>query len=94
MVQCKHPPSRRHLSVYCSYGKYFFSHQQVYNTTFIRWTTHNPRGLSDKDIDMATTCDFLGKHFGEVDADKASCDLSALADQAAASAGDCCTPKK
>lgn len=43
---------------------------------------------------MATTCDFLGKHFGEVDADKASCDLSALADQAAASAGDCCTPKK
>ncbi|TQV98842.1 hypothetical protein V2A60_007460 [Cordyceps javanica] len=66
----------------------------VYNTTFIRWTTHNPKGLAIKDLDMATTCDFLAKHFGEVEADKTSCDLGGLADTAAASAGDCCIPKK
>ncbi|KAM3506934.1 hypothetical protein MY10362_002054 [Beauveria mimosiformis] len=66
----------------------------VYNTTFIRWTTHNPKGLSIKDLDMAITCDFLAMHFGEVESDKTSCDLGALADTAAASAGDCCTPKK
>ncbi|OAA61373.1 Transcriptional coactivator/pterin dehydratase [Cordyceps fumosorosea ARSEF 2679] len=67
---------------------------KVYNTTFIRWTTHNPKGLAVKDLGMATTCDFLAKHFGEVEADKTSCNLSSLADTAAASAGDCCVPKK
>lgn len=68
---------------------------QVYNTTFIRWTTHSPKGLSIQDLDMAVTCDFLARHFGEeVEADKTSCNLGSLADTAASSAGDCCAPKK
>ncbi|EGX92892.1 pterin-4-alpha-carbinolamine dehydratase, putative [Cordyceps militaris CM01] len=66
----------------------------VYNTTFIRWTTHNPKGLAIKDLDMATTCDFLAEHFGEVGSGKKSCGLSGLADTAASSAGDCCIPGK
>lgn len=43
---------------------------------------------------MATTCDFLGKHFGEVEAEQTSCNLADLANSAVASSGDCCTPKK
>ncbi|KAJ3475922.1 hypothetical protein NLG97_g9299 [Lecanicillium saksenae] len=66
----------------------------VYNTTFIRWTTHNPKGLSSKDLELAATCDFLAKHFGEVEVDKTSCELPNLANTVVASAGDCCTPKK
>lgn len=30
---------------------------QVYNTVFIRWTTHDLPGLTSKDIRMATFCD-------------------------------------
>ncbi|EGS21406.1 uncharacterized protein CTHT_0032640 [Thermochaetoides thermophila DSM 1495] len=39
---------------------------QVYNTTFIRWTTHHPKGLSAKDIEMAALCDKLAQEFGEI----------------------------
>lgn len=44
---------------------------QVYNTTFIRWTTHNPGpglapGLTVKDTELAVLCDELGRAFGEV----------------------------
>ncbi|OAQ96828.1 hypothetical protein LLEC1_06029 [Akanthomyces lecanii] len=66
----------------------------VYNTTFIRWTTHSSNGLSIQDLDMAITCDSLAQHFGEVEIGKTSCGLGSLADTAAASAGDCCAPKK
>ncbi|KAL7274730.1 hypothetical protein RUND412_002355 [Rhizina undulata] len=38
----------------------------VYNKVTIRWTTHNPRGLSDKDLDMAKFCDEKAKELGEV----------------------------
>jgi len=37
-----------------------------YNTTQIRWTTHKPRGLSEKDIIMARICDEKAREFGEV----------------------------
>jgi len=43
---------------------------QVYNTTFIRWTTHHPKGLSEKDIELATLCDILAQDFGETVVDK------------------------
>lgn len=39
---------------------------QVYNTTLIRWTTHNPKGLSDKDVHLAAICDALARDFGEL----------------------------
>ncbi|KAI9167047.1 Pterin-4-alpha-carbinolamine dehydratase [Paramyrothecium foliicola] len=68
---------------------------KVYNTTFIRWTTHSPQGLSDKDVSMATICDSLAKDFGELDPEPVACSLRDVADSAKASAGgDCCTPKK
>lgn len=38
---------------------------QVYNTTFIRWTTHNPAGLSEKDVTLAALCDALAKDMGD-----------------------------
>ena len=70
---------------------------QVYNTTFIRWTTHSPPGLSGKDTELAAICDELARSFGEVQEDEApggqSCQLQSLAGQAASAAGDCCTPK-
>jgi 4a-hydroxytetrahydrobiopterin dehydratase len=81
---------------------------QVFNTTFIRWTTHHPKGLSAKDIELAAICDSLAKDFGEVAVEQTegqqpgaeqgeqsqqSCGLSGLADRAVGSAGDCCIPK-
>ncbi|GJC94025.1 pterin 4 alpha carbinolamine dehydratase [Colletotrichum higginsianum] len=49
-----------------------FAKTWVYNTTFIRWTTHNPKGLSDKDLKLAMICDALAKDFGEVEAHPAA----------------------
>lgn len=67
---------------------------KVYNTTFIRWTTHSPKGLSEKDLTLAQLCDSIAKDFGELEPEN-SCSLGAIADKAVASAGgDCCTPKK
>ncbi|KIL92490.1 hypothetical protein FAVG1_03668 [Fusarium avenaceum] len=81
-----------------------FAKTWVYNTTFIRWTTHNPAGLSDKDITMAAQCDVLAKHLGELapeseptaaaETEDQSCAIRGLAGRAAGAAGDCCTPKK
>ncbi|KAI5815273.1 pterin 4 alpha carbinolamine dehydratase-domain-containing protein [Pyronema omphalodes] len=36
----------------------------VYNIVRIRWTTHNPKGLSDKDIEMARFCDLKAVEVG------------------------------
>ncbi|KAH0597504.1 hypothetical protein MHUMG1_04883 [Metarhizium humberi] len=66
----------------------------VYNTTFIRWTTHNPLGLSEKDVRLAGICDALAKDFGELDPEPASREVKGLADKASSSSGDCCTPRK
>lgn len=71
---------------------------QVYNTTFIRWTTHSPRGLTDKDIEMAGLCDGLARDFAEVPPTKAA-ESSAedggreLVDKVAAEGAACCVPQ-
>ncbi|CAH0048869.1 unnamed protein product [Clonostachys solani] len=67
---------------------------KVYNTTFIRWTTHNPKGLSTKDFELASLCDSIAKDFGEVEPEPVTCEIRNLVDSATVSAGDCCTPKK
>ena len=67
---------------------------QVYNTTFIRWTTHNPKGLTEKDVTLAALCDSIAKDLGELDPEPAACEIKNLADKAAEAGGDCCTPKK
>ncbi|RKF78628.1 putative pterin-4-alpha-carbinolamine dehydratase [Golovinomyces cichoracearum] len=38
----------------------------IYNTVFVRWTTHSPAGLSEKDIIMARFCDCSAKKLGEI----------------------------
>ncbi|OIW32416.1 transcriptional coactivator/pterin dehydratase [Coniochaeta ligniaria NRRL 30616] len=82
------------VSLQCKIKNHHPEWSNVFNTTFIRWTTHNPKGLSDKDVDLAATCDSLAKDFGEVEEPAgASCEMKGLADRVAASAGDCCTPK-
>lgn len=70
---------------------------KVYNTTFIRWTTHSPPGLSAKDTSLALLCDTLAEVFGEIQEQspaEVTCQLKGLADKTASMAGDCCVPKK
>lgn len=67
-------------------------HVQVYNTTFIRWTTHVPKGLSDKDISLATICDAMAKDFGELEPEPLSCEMKDLADEVVKD-GNCCVKK-
>ncbi|KAL9488699.1 hypothetical protein ACSS6W_000976 [Trichoderma asperelloides] len=69
-----------------------FTKTWVYNTTFIRWTTHVPKGLSDKDIGLATLCDALAKDFGELELEPASCEMKNLADEVVKD-GNCCVKK-
>lgn len=81
----------------------------VYNTTFIRWTTHSPPGLSMLDCEMATFCDQAAAQLGEVlddgpaetQNDEASTNgtqeenegMCGLTDRAVKAGGDCCVPK-
>jgi 4a-hydroxytetrahydrobiopterin dehydratase len=70
----------------------------VYNTTFIRWTTHSPPGLSEKDVVMARYCDEQAQACGEIvegaEAASASTVGKELADRVATEGKDCCVPKK
>ncbi|PHH83666.1 hypothetical protein CDD82_5424 [Ophiocordyceps australis] len=66
---------------------------RVFNTLFVRWTTHHPRGLSSKDIAMAALCDALARDFGELDVGPTDSKIRELADKAQTSAADCCMPK-
>ncbi|KAI0200366.1 pterin 4 alpha carbinolamine dehydratase-domain-containing protein [Astrocystis sublimbata] len=86
------------VSLQCKLKNHHPEWSNVYNTTYIRWTTHNPEGLSAKDVELAGICDTLARDFGEVaveDQDTAqSCNLRQVADRVVSDAGDCCTPKK
>jgi 4a-hydroxytetrahydrobiopterin dehydratase len=66
----------------------------VYNTTFIRWTTHSPPGLSEKDVLMAKFCDEQAVVFGEVveEAGEGERVGRELVDVVGERAGDCCVP--
>ncbi|ROW16637.1 hypothetical protein VPNG_01726 [Cytospora leucostoma] len=84
------------VSLQCKVKNHHPEWSNVYNTTFIRWTTHSPPGLSDKDAELAAICDDLARSFGEVQDEPSagqSCQLKGLADHAASTSGDCCTPK-
>ncbi|KAL2023078.1 hypothetical protein VTK56DRAFT_3988 [Thermocarpiscus australiensis] len=93
------------VSLQCKLKNHHPEWSNVYNTTFIRWTTHLPRGLSAKDVELAGICDSLAKDFGEVEEQQqqtkepqqqeqqTTCALSGLADRAVGSAGDCCGPE-
>ncbi|KAG5928056.1 hypothetical protein E4U42_001331 [Claviceps africana] len=81
------------VSLQCKLKNHHPEWSNVYNTTFIRWTTHSPKGLSDKDVSLAALCDALARDFGELDPEPSSRDVRALADEAVSTLGDCCTPK-
>ena len=51
----------------CKKQKHHPEWTNVFNKTHIRWTTHNPEGLSRKDTEMARFCDEAGKQFGEAE---------------------------
>jgi 4a-hydroxytetrahydrobiopterin dehydratase len=51
----------------CKRQKHHPEWTNVFNKTHIRWTTHNPEGLSRKDTEMARFCDEAGKQFGEAE---------------------------
>lgn len=63
----------------------------------MRWTTHSPKGLSSKDVELAALCDSLAKDFGETaetaDAIQA-CAMQSLTEKVTSASGDCCVPKK
>ncbi|KAG6243272.1 hypothetical protein E4U25_001588 [Claviceps purpurea] len=81
------------VSLQCKLANHHPEWANVYNTTFIRWTTHNPKGLSDKDVRLASLCDSIARDFGELDAEPLSCEVRARADAAISKSGDCCKPK-
>ncbi|KAG6217406.1 hypothetical protein E4U50_003846 [Claviceps purpurea] len=82
------------VSLQCKLANHHPEWTNVYNTTFIRWTTHNPKGLSDKDVRLASLCDSIARDFGEFDAEPLSCEVRARADAAISKSGDCCKPKQ
>ncbi|GJN66959.1 hypothetical protein PLIIFM63780_004429 [Purpureocillium lilacinum] len=83
------------VSLQCKLKNHHPEWSNVYNTTFIRWTTHNPKGLSSKDVDLAAVCDALAKDFGELEPEPVSCEVRDVADRAVGSAGgECCVPPK
>lgn len=86
---------RKPFPLELSKGCEFLIGRQVYNTTFVRWTTHNPKGLSEKDISMAALCDELAQAFGEQPVEsQGSSEGKDLVGCAVDAAGDCCGPKK
>ncbi|KAL2267584.1 hypothetical protein VTJ83DRAFT_4861 [Remersonia thermophila] len=58
------------VALQCKLKNHHPEWSNTFNTTFIRWTTHHPRGLSAKDVELAAVCDQLARDFGEVEPDQ------------------------
>ncbi|TKA68004.1 hypothetical protein B0A49_05049 [Cryomyces minteri] len=71
----------------CKVQKHHPEWTNIYNKTQIRWTTHNPSGLSSKDIHMAKFCDEAAAKFGELPSSDATSPGSKEASPL--EAGDC-----
>ncbi|KIN07752.1 hypothetical protein OIDMADRAFT_108671 [Oidiodendron maius Zn] len=82
------------IAAECAVKKHHPEWSNVYNTTFIRWTTHSPSGLSEKDVIMAKYCDEQSEKCGEVENAETSAVGKELADRVATEGGDCCVPKR
>ena len=50
----------------CKMQKHHPEWTNIYNKTHVRWTTHNPEGLSSRDTRMAKFCDGAAKEAGEL----------------------------
>ncbi|CAK7263098.1 hypothetical protein SEPCBS57363_000395 [Sporothrix epigloea] len=56
------------VALQCKLNNHHPEWSNVYNTTYIRWTTHHSGpGLTQKDIALAEMCDKLGRAFGAED---------------------------
>jgi 4a-hydroxytetrahydrobiopterin dehydratase len=86
----------------CQTQKHHPEWSNVYNTTYIRWTTHSPPGISSKDVLMARYCDEAAERLGEVVEEQAVEEKAEsegsmgweLVDRVGVEGGDCCVPKK
>jgi 4a-hydroxytetrahydrobiopterin dehydratase len=88
------------VAIECKKNKHHPEWSNTYNTVFVRWTTHAPKGLSAKDIYLAGLTDDHAQRFGELKAEReeggsdgARESLIALADEIGKTAPDCCVPK-
>ena len=93
-LQCKvknhHPEWSNVNACFTHAARRLLNTQKVYNVAFIRWTTHSPKGLSQKDIDLASVCDSIAKDFGELAPEPASCEMKGLTDNITSTNPDCC----
>jgi 4a-hydroxytetrahydrobiopterin dehydratase len=48
----------------CKAKRHHPSWHNLYNQVTVEWTTHNPKGLSAKDVDMAEFCDRTADEIG------------------------------
>jgi 4a-hydroxytetrahydrobiopterin dehydratase len=84
----------------CKTARHHPEWANVYNTVFVRWTTHEPKGLSEKDITMAMFCDEHARELGEVvpegreGTEEMGEGVEGLVEGIGKAAGDCCVPKK
>lgn len=75
------------VAVECKKQKHHPEWTNIYNHTRIRWTTHNPRGLSELDTKMAAFCDSTAQSLGELESPKTSQDGAGWRQEAR----DCCS---
>ncbi|KAI0482453.1 pterin-4-alpha-carbinolamine dehydratase family protein [Xylariaceae sp. FL0804] len=85
------------VALQCKLKNHHPEWSNVYNTTYIRWTTHSPPGLSALDVELAGLCDGLAHDFGELIDDGSSSSAPAAlrraAGRAVSAAGPgCCAP--
>ena len=69
----------------------------AYSTVFVRWTTHQPAGLSAKDVEMAAQCDDFAQRDDSRELDDEGVDTAAqerlkgVADGLGNEGKECCT---
>ena len=79
----------------CKKARHHPEWTNVYIKTHVRWTTHNPPGLSGKDVAMAVFCDEAAAEAGEVEATEAQmADDEGMFTTNRIGADDCCTGKQ
>ena len=68
----------------------------TYNRVFVRWTTHNPVGLSEKDTKMAAICDEVAQRPDSLEQPDGDTSMNAKLSQTATQSADgvCCGPSQ
>jgi 4a-hydroxytetrahydrobiopterin dehydratase len=78
----------------CKKQKHHPEWSNVYNTAFVRWTTHAPAGLSAKDVLMARFCDEKALECGEVVGERGEGEAEReLVKRVVGEGGNCCVPQ-